>query len=64
MVITETVTLNNKEFVHNYSDEKFYIRKVGTNEVYSEAYDLPEKGYKYEETQEKIEDESSINRGH
>lgn len=56
MVITETVTLNDREFVHNYSDKKFYIQKVGTTEIYSEAYDLPEKGYKYEETEEKSDE--------
>ena len=36
MIITETVRINKKKFIHNYSDEEFYIRKVGTDEIYSE----------------------------
>lgn len=36
-----------------YSNEGKYIRKVGTNEIYSEAIDVKE--YEYEETEELIE---------
>lgn len=39
----------------SYSDEGFYIRKVGTNEVYSEAIDVENAPYIYEETDKKIE---------
>ena len=39
-----------------YSDAKKYIRKVGTEEVYSEAIDLESKGYVYEETDKEIEE--------
>lgn len=60
MLITENVTINNKEFIHNYSDSGFYIQKNGTDEMYISAYDLPEKGYTYTETNKEIEDESSI----
>ena len=57
MLITERVKINNKEFIHNYSDEQFYIQKNGTDELYESAYDLPEKNYTYTETGKKIEDE-------
>lgn len=38
-----------------YSDEGYYIRKVGTEEVYEEAIDIEDAPYEYEETSEKIE---------
>ena len=55
MIITETVELNGKIYTHNYSDENFYIQKQGTDEIYSDVYDLPEFNYVYIETDEKIE---------
>lgn len=42
-------------FIKTYSDENKYIRKVGTEEIYSEAIDVRE--YEYEETDKEIEDE-------
>ena len=33
-----------------YSDEGLMIHKVGTDEVYSEAIDIENSGYEYEET--------------
>ena len=56
MIVTETVKINGKNFTHNYSDENFYIRKVGTDEIYSDVYDLPRKKFTYEETEDKIEE--------
>lgn len=38
-----------------YSDENKYIRKVGTNEEYSEAIDIDGAPYEYEETDKEIE---------
>ena len=38
-----------------YSDENKYIRKVGTNEEYSEAIDIEGAPYVYEETDKEIE---------
>lgn len=38
-----------------FSDAKKYIRKVGTDEVYSEAIDIEEVDYEYEETDTDIE---------
>lgn len=39
-----------------YSDINHYIRKVGTEEIYSEAIDIENAGFEYEETDKKIED--------
>lgn len=38
-----------------YSDANKYIRKIGTNEEYSEAIDIENSGYLYEETDKIIE---------
>ena len=51
MITTENVTINGRQFKKTVSDT-YLIRKVGTDEIYSEAYDLPEKDYEYEETEE------------
>ena len=39
-----------------YSDANKYIRKVGTTEEYSEAIDVENSGYIYEETDKEIEE--------
>lgn len=44
----------------SYSSEGFYIRKVGTDEVYAEAVDVENAPYSYEETEEKIEIEEEL----
>ena len=41
----------------SFSDEGFYINKLGTDEVYSEAIDVEYAPYVYVETAEKIETE-------
>jgi cupin superfamily acireductone dioxygenase involved in methionine salvage len=38
-----------------YSDANKYIQKIGTTEVYSEAIDVENAPYKYEETDKEIE---------
>lgn len=38
------------------STENFYIQKIGTNEIYSEAIDVENAPYKYVETEVKIEE--------
>ena len=38
-----------------YSDANKYIRKVGTDEIYSEAIDIEGAPYEYEETDKEIE---------
>ena len=37
------------------SENGFYIQKVGTNEIYTEAIDVEHAPYKYVETDQKIE---------
>ncbi|MBR2526610.1 hypothetical protein IKE67_09120 [bacterium] len=54
MIITETVTINDKKFKHTYSDSGFYIQKEDTEEKYAEAYDVIDSDYTYIETEEKI----------
>ena len=39
-----------------YSDNNKYIHKIGTEEEYSEAIDIENSGYEYEETDKIIED--------
>ena len=58
MIVTEMIKLNNRDFKKTYSDENFYIQKVGTEEIYSEAIDIPTANYEYIETDKKIEDNS------
>lgn len=55
MIVKENIEINGKPFVKHYSDANLYIRKVGTTEEYTEAIDLPTKGYEYEETDREIE---------
>ena len=42
-----------------YSDADFMVRKVGTEEIYSEAIDIELAPYEYEETDRKIVEEES-----
>lgn len=55
MIQQETVTFNGREFRRTYSDEGYLIRKVGTDEIYSEAVDLPDRNFEYVETNQSIE---------
>lgn len=58
MIVTEMIRLNNRDFKKTYSDENFYIQKVGTEEIYSEAIDILTANYEYIETDQKIEEDS------
>ena len=51
MITIENVIINGRQFKKTVSDT-YLIRKIDTDEIYSEAYDLPEKDYEYEETDE------------
>lgn len=51
MIKKETITINNKKFVKTYSDT-YMIHKIGTDEIYIEAVDLPTSKFEYEETDE------------
>ena len=57
MIKIENVIINGKPFVKTYSDKGLYIKKVGTNEEYTEAVDLPTKNYTYKETDKEISKE-------
>jgi hypothetical protein len=52
MIIKETVTINGREFTHTHSDT-YKIRKIGTDEIYTEAMDVLD--YQYEETDMPLE---------
>lgn len=57
MIIYENKILDGNSFIYCYSDQHKKIRKIGTNEIYDEAYDLLECDYKYEETDIEIEEQ-------
>ena len=52
MIVTENITINGKKLIRTYSDSGYLIRKAGTDEIYSEAYDPAESGRTYIETDE------------
>lgn len=52
MIVTEIL----EGLKNTYSDEGYYIQKVGTDEIYDEAYDLIDAPYTYFETETLIED--------
>ena len=56
MIIKETVTINGREFTRTYSDT-YKIRKIGTDEIYTDAMDVSD--YQYEETDIPLEDEDA-----
>ena len=43
-----------------YSDNKVYIQKKGTDEIYSEAIDIESSNYEYIETEKIIEQEDYV----
>ena len=40
MIKQEKVKIGEREFLHTYSDKKFYILQVETSNIYDEAYDI------------------------
>ena len=54
MIVVETLS---ERLKRTYSDNNKVIRKVGTDEHYTEAIDLIGKDYEYEETDIEIEKE-------
>ena len=50
MIITETITINGREFTRNHFDAGYMIQKVGTEENYSEAVDPINSSRTYVET--------------
>lgn len=61
MIKNENIIINGTTFKRTYSDEHYYIQKVGTNEIYSEAVDMLDKNYEYVETGEKIKEKEEDN---
>lgn len=55
MIVTETVKFGKREFKRTYSDKGFIIQKVGTDERYSEAIDVINSEFEYEETDKRCE---------
>ena len=57
MIITEQLTINNKQFTKTYSDAGFMIERDGVQ--YSEAIDPSELGRTYTETDIPVEAEAT-----
>mgnify|MGYP004462893881 CR=1 FL=1 len=55
MIITEKITINDKEFKHTYSDRGMKIKRE--NVLYDEAYDPIEFDRVYEETDKAVGEE-------
>ena len=67
MIVQEIVTINDKQFRHTFSDANYYIQKEGTEEIYTEAFDVVISTATYIETDKQIlhdeEDELKLTRG-
>ena len=50
MIQVEQILFYGEVFRRTYSDAGFMLRKIGTDELYSEAVDFPDAPYAYEET--------------
>lgn len=57
MILQEVVEIDGKKYKRTYSSENYYIKKIGTNEIYADAVDLLIVNYTYKETEQKSEDE-------
>ena len=55
-IVTEKIKIGKREFMHHYSDRDMQIRQVETGILYSDAIDLVESTYTYDETDIPIED--------
>lgn len=55
MIKDEIVLVNGNWLRRTYSDEGYKIQKVGTDEVYIEAYDVISSNFQYKEMEEKAE---------
>ena len=53
MIVVENIVIDGKGFTLTHSDSGHYIRKAGTNEIYSEAIDVL--NFSYEETDIPVE---------
>ena len=62
MIVQETIE-GNDSLVKTYSDAGMMIRKIGTDELYSEAIDPKKFDRKYEETDIPIEKQERADAG-
>lgn len=53
MIVTETITINGKQYLHTYSNSGLKIERDG--DVYDDAIDPLDSGRVYTETKNKIE---------
>ena len=51
-MIVEEVIINNRTFIKRTPREGYVLHKVGTDEYYAEAIDLPTSNFEYEEVEE------------
>lgn len=58
MIVTESITIDGRQFVKNYSGAGFYIRQEQTGVEYSEAIDVENSAYTYVETDKPIESDT------
>lgn len=58
MIVQETLIHDGTEFIKTYSDEGYTIRQIETGDIYGEAIDLVQYPKEYEETDEKIEQDT------
>lgn len=57
MIVEEAFAEN---LVRHYSDAGYKIRQIETNAVYDEAVDVVPCRYTYEETDERVDDDSTL----
>ena len=50
MIIQELVEINNRTLLHTFSSDSKYILQIETGVIYDEAYDAPNRGFHYTET--------------
>lgn len=46
---SEIVEINGKQFKHTIPDEGKLLKKIGTEEIYEDAYDVLDSNFEYEE---------------
>lgn len=61
MILKEfhTTRKDGVKLFRTYSDKGVMIKKVGTDEVYSEAIDIEDATFEYEETETPIEEDAN-----
>lgn len=50
MLRQETIQINEKDFIHTWSDTNMQIKQIETNILYSDAIDISPCPYTYEES--------------